>query len=470
MASVIIYQIKMEYTSTTHGRQMIIERNFLYVFQKELADGVQSWECQLRRKQQCKARIKVLNNEVIERVNEHQHAPNSTKVQSTKIRVSMKRRAETTIDPPQRILSDGLAQATPAVAINLPRIPHIRRAIRRHRAIEGYPANPVDRASIPIIPNEFATTERGDRFLFYDSGVGDENRILLFATDQALDLLRSSDNWFGDGTFDVSPEIFFQVYTIHAICHGKVVPCMFGLLPNKQEATYNVMMRELNNHLNGHSPTDILFDFERAAMNSAENTFPGVRVHGCFFHLSKHIWKHIQRNGLSQLYENNDNFALYMRMIPATAFVDTPDVPQAFYDLETEIRNNFGNQNGVDAVLDYFEDTYIGRQRRGRPRAQPMFLIELWNMYDRTLEELPRTNNEIEGWHNRFNGNCDGSHPTLWKLLKSFKREESLVRAEIFQLIGGHPVVQKRKYADCAARVLNIVEDYPQRLGTLSTI
>ena len=154
-------------------------------------------------------------------------------------------------------------------------------------------------------------------------------------------------------------------------------------------------------------------------------------------------------------------------MIAAIAFVDIPDVLQAFYDLETEIRNDYGNQNGVDAVLDYFEDTYIGRQRRGRPRDRPMFPIELWNMYERTLEELPRTNNSIEGWHNRFNGNCDGSHPTLWKLLKSFKREESLVRAEIFQLIGGHPVVQKRKYAECAARVLNIVEDYPQRRGNV---
>ena len=28
--------------------------------------------------------------------------------------------------------------------------------------------------------------------------------------------------------------------------------------------------------------------------------------------------------------------------------------------------------------------------------------------------------------------------------------EESLHRVEIYQLAGGHPVVQKRKYAECA--------------------
>ena len=81
-------------------------------------------------------------------------------------------------------------------------------------------------------------------------------------------------------------------------------------------------------------------------------------------------------------------------------------------------------------------------------------------MFDRTREELPRTNNHVEGWHRRFSGNCDGSHPTFWKLLRSFQREENLVRAEINQVFGGHLVVQKQTHADCAARVLNIVEDY----------
>jgi hypothetical protein len=163
----------------------------------------------------------------------------------------------------------------------------------------------------------------------------------------------------------------------------------------------------------------------------------------------------------SQLYEDDDDIALYMRMISALAFVDPIDVPKAFYDLEAEIRNDSGQHNGIDTLLDYFEDTYIGRQRRGHPRAHPRFPIEMWNMFNRTREELPRTNNHVEGWHRRFCGNCDGSHPTLWKLLRSFQREENLVRAEIHQVFGGHPVVQKQTYADCAARVLNIVEDYP---------
>ena len=290
--------------------------------------------------------------------------------------------------------------------------------------------------------------------------------MIVFATDQALTLLSRCNNWFGDGTFDVSPTIFYQLYTIHARYGKTVVPCVYALLPDKTEATYNRLLTEIAAHLNGNVPTDILFDFERAAINAAEIVFPGINVHGCFFHLSRNIWKKIQRCGLAALYENDDEFSLMMRMIAALAFVPIADVPQAFYDLEVEIRNNF-NQNGIDAVLDYFEDTYVGRQRRRRPRARPMFPLELWNMHDRTQEELPRTNNHVEGWHRRFSGNVDCSHPTLWKLVKSFQREEGLVRAEINQYLGGHQVQENQQYVNRAERVLRIVEDYPVRRNNL---
>lgn len=38
-------------------------------------------------------------------------------------------------------------------------------------------------------------------FLQYDSGVGDESRLLIFATDENLDYLEKSSHWLGDGTF-----------------------------------------------------------------------------------------------------------------------------------------------------------------------------------------------------------------------------------------------------------------------------
>ena len=139
-----------------------------------------------------------------------------------------------------------------------------------------------------------------------------------------------------------------------------------------------------------------------------------------------------------------------------------------------EIRANY-NQNGVDVVLDYFEDTYIGRQRRGRPRDIPMFPAEIWGTYDRTVNQLPRTNNHLEAWHKRFQNTCGFSHPNIWKFLNVLKNEESLIHAEYQQALGGHPApAQKRTYADSAARVLNVVNGYqirrPDILGYMRAI
>ena len=49
----------------------------------------------------------------------------------------------------------------------------------------------------------------------YDSGA-EENRILIFGTEESKKVLELSENWQADGTFKVTPPIFAQVYSIHA--------------------------------------------------------------------------------------------------------------------------------------------------------------------------------------------------------------------------------------------------------------
>ena len=148
----------MDFTSTTQGKRKLVDGGYMYVHQKNLANGVASWECEQRRRETCKAKVKVLNDQIVGRVNVHTHGPNNTKVEVTKVRVDMKRRAETTIDAPHRILSDGLAQASAAAAVNLPHLTNVPRTIRRYRANGGDPVNPRDRAVIPVIPNEYQLT------------------------------------------------------------------------------------------------------------------------------------------------------------------------------------------------------------------------------------------------------------------------------------------------------------------------
>ena len=213
---------------------------------------------------------------------------------------------------------------------------------------------------------------------------------------------------------------------------------------------------------NGNDPDGFLVDFETAAINAIRNVLPQTDISDCFFHLSSNLWKHIQRAGLQKRYMNDPQFGLQLRMIAALAFVPPQDVVNSFDERCVVIRCQYDGDD--DEVLDFFEDTYIGRFRRNAPRRPPLFPIKLWNMFNRTAEELTQTNNNIEAWYNSFQANVSSTHPMFWKFLDVLMRRERIARVRMLQNQAGHaPEPQRRRYADSNARILRIVDNYPNR-------
>ena len=181
-------------------------------------------------------------------------------------------------------------------------------------------------------------------------------------------------------------------------------------------------------------------------------------MHRCFYHLCSSMWKRIQQSGLQKRYINDSEFALHLRMIRALAFLPLKDVQNSFDQLAALIRNQYGN--GADGVLDY-----VGRFRINAPRGIPTFPIEFWNMFHRTDDELPRTNNAVEGWYRGFLAHVSSCHPVFWKFLEILEeKEETVVRVGILQNESGHePPPPRRRYVDCNQHILRIVDDFPNR-------
>ena len=102
--------------------------------------------------------------------------------------------------------------------------------------------------------------------------------------------------------------------------------------------------------------------------------------------------------------------------------------------------------------------------RPGGHRRVPLFDLGLWNMYNQTLDDLPRTNNAVEGWHRSFQANVGAYHPNFWKFIDILKREQNLTQVNIAQAQAGHqPEPQRRRYLDSNQRIKNIVQDYHNR-------
>ena len=100
---------------------------------------------------------------------------------------------------------------------------------------------------MPVLPHEYQMTGTGERYLIFDSGVGNINRMFIFTTNDGIDILVNSSQWFGDGTFKLCSQIFSQIHTIHALVSHEVLPCVFALLPFKAEIVYEQFFTTVRN-------------------------------------------------------------------------------------------------------------------------------------------------------------------------------------------------------------------------------
>ena len=139
-----------------------------------------------------------------------------------------------------------------------------------------------------------------------------------------------------------------------------------------------------------------------------------------------------------------------LKRLVALAFLPPTDVVTGF-DL---VAGEFDDD--ADDLLDYFEKTWIGEPFAlstcqshnfaflGVGRKKPQFDHTLWNIYDRVVADLPRSNNSVEGWHSAFATRVAIAHPTVKRLADKIRREQSKFEIDIAQLLQGHPPKPKK--------------------------
>ena len=112
-------------------------------------------------------------------------------------------------DTTQQILGTELANLAPTAAVNT-NLSNFRRNIRQ-RQEQNFLSNPLRKEDVPMLPHEYKMTGAAKRFLLSDSGVGDINRMFIFATNDGVDMLANSSQLLGDGTFKLCAQIFSQI-------------------------------------------------------------------------------------------------------------------------------------------------------------------------------------------------------------------------------------------------------------------
>ena len=177
------------------------------------------WECNRLKTGECKARaITSLPNLAEQPIvykgpeeSKHTHPPNLEECRAENIKQNLKRRAEEHPEqPPAQIIRSALLNVSAGVLSELPERENLKQSIRRARK-KNLPPNPRKLDQLEELPELYRTTFTKEKFLIYDSKfdggdedeIGEEGRVLVFATRRNLELLSRSPTWFLDGTFKV---------------------------------------------------------------------------------------------------------------------------------------------------------------------------------------------------------------------------------------------------------------------------
>ena len=135
-------------------------------------------------------------------------------------------------------------------------------------------------------------------------------------------------------------------------------------------------------------------------------------------------------------------------MLDGLAFLPHADVQQGIEYLKT-----IAPAEATDLVA-YFDKTYVSGTFRLLPgdnniirvrHVQPLYLPVVWSAHEATLNDSPRTNNVCEGWNNKFLNLVGHYHPSVWKLIQWFQKENATVRTVIQQDAVGNPPKRRVK-------------------------
>lgn len=363
------------------------------------------------------------------------------------------------------IIADSIQQVSKSTLHLLPSYRALSRSISKVRKEINIFPEPRSLGEL-IIPEEYKTMtlqQEQTPILLYDSFNEDQKaneRILVFSTPELLKIFKNHNSWYADGTFDSSPALFYQIYTIHALVGEKTIPCIFAMLPSKSERVYLKLFRWIQDYDKQIKPNFVLIDFEIAAKKALEKVFVGVLVNGCYFHFSQCLQRKLQKLGLKNLYEENACFRNRIKFLKALAFVPEYDIIKIYQELiSVHLVDDEDDQPDFLEFLDYFEKTWVSSDPFDPGEPQAKYPLSWWNCYELVINSQPKTNNALEAWNRHFSKQLK-KKPSFWKSVDAIKKEItiSLLNASQFGSSKSYSIRREDKIR--AERLKNQVEKY----------
>ena len=272
-------------------------------------------------------------------------------------------------------------------------------------------------------------------------------RHLIFATTKQVELRRSVEQVFMDGTFKVVKKPFAQLFSFHGFLKDddgqtvKQVPLVYVLMSRRRKRDYVAVFKAIRNLAPNLNDVDMVTDFESAIWGAARKVFPGAVVHGCSFHWAQAVWRHIQELGLVRAFRSSPDVRKYIKVLLALPLVPADEIEVAF-NLHASMATD-----QLKPLVEYINQTWING--KWKP--------EDWSVFKRAI----RTNNDVEGWHYRLNRQAQRANLPMYMLIKLLHTEARLIPYQL-RLVSQNQLrrFQRRKTKETRGILAQLWKDF----------
>ena len=233
-----------------------------------------------------------------------------------------------------------------------------------------------------------------------------------------------------------------QLFSVHVIIKSgncmKQIPVAFVLMSRRRKKDYIKVFKKLLDLVPSPQVEKVMLDFEAAMWSAlrelmANGTLPKVDLRGCLFHFTQAVFRRIIIIGLKDQYWKDAGTRYLCKQCMSLPLIPTEHVPLVFPELKRRLLAS--EVTLLHQLVPYTENTWING----------MWNPSNWGQFDQAI----RTNNDVEGFHNKMNHICQKPNVEFSTLVKELHKEAGFIHTTAVRVFTGE-TTRKRKPAQVA--------------------
>ena len=239
-------------------------------------------------------------------------------------------------------------------------------------------------------------------------------RHIFFASLPQLNLLNNASVIYCDATFKVVRQPFCQLFSLHSFLADdngykvKQVPLAFVMMSRRRKREYKAIFQHIKEIIPSINLFRLITDFEAAIWNGAREVFPNIIISGCNFHWGQALWRKVQELGLAVSYRTVGSVNEYIKLLFALPFIPEEHILPSFIEIAACATPD------IQPLIEYMDRTWM---------TGAMWSPADWCVFKRAI----RSNNDVEGWHNRLNTRAQHSNISFYILISLLHSEAVLI-------------------------------------------